>query len=129
MFPGVRLTSAGRRGGAAVHLGRVRGAAAVHGRLAELDVAADGVGHHGGHVGCCGLSEKSGVSVARTGGRVAHGARAHIAILHRAAVHGVRAEDLGDAALGRVRHSVLSMADLVELDMLELSVGGHCGFM
>lgn len=102
-------------GGAAVHLG-----------VAELDVASDRVGHHRGNGVVHGLSEKSGVGVPRAGRGVPDDSRAGDAILHGTAVSGIRAENFPDAALGGIWHSVLSVTDLVELDVLELGIGGHC---
>lgn len=50
------------------------------------------------------LPEQPRVRVARAGRRVADDTRADVAVLDRAAVDLVAAEDLGDAALGRVGH-------------------------
>lgn len=57
---------------------------------------------------------------------VANHAGSSRTILHRTTISLVSVEDLCNAALGRVRHPVLSVPDFVELDMLELSVGCHC---
>lgn len=102
------------------------GAAAVHLRIPELDVTAYGVRDHRSYRSIYSLSKKSGVCVAGASRCIAHHTRAHGAVFHWATVCNIRAEDLGDAALGSIWHPVFSMTNLVEFDVLELGVGGHC---
>lgn len=91
-----------------------------------MDVAADRVSHHRGNwVVCSYLSKKSGVGVTRASWCVAYHTGSGGSILDRAAISLVGVEDLSNGALRRIWHPVLSMPDLVELYMLELSVGGH----
>lgn len=105
----------------------MRRRSAVQLAVTEVDVAADRVGHHWGNVvaSTSYLAEETGVGVTWTCWCVTHHAGSGSTIFHRAAVDLVGVEDLCDAALGRIGHPVLSVPDFVELNMLELSVGGH----
>lgn len=105
----------------------MRRTSAVHFRITKLDVTADGVGDQwrNGSIARC-LSEKSRVSVTRTRRCVADDTLARHAVLLGAAIRHIAIEDFCDAALRRVRHPIFAVTDLVELDVLELSVSCHC---